>query len=105
MAIEAFYPSRRQSRRHNPLFRRERRARRMGVALTLSFCLFGFYALRLGPSDAAAEGTTIVKAERILPASSGVPMLEVRQISRKPVRVIPLYKIPEDAALAASQRG
>ncbi len=99
MAIEALYPSRRQSRRHNPLFQRERRARRMGVALILSFCLLGFYALRLGPSDAAAQGAKIVKAERILPASAVDPVLGARQNSRKPVRIIPLYKIPEDAAL------
>lgn len=87
MAIEALYPSRRQSRRHNPLFRRERRARRLTSALTLVLGISAVLLPRILPGNAATE-TSVAKSESRLP----IPAAMAQQ---RPVRVIPLYHLPQ----------
>ncbi len=114
MAIEALYPSRLQSQRHNPLFRRERRARRLGLIAILGLSLLGLFGLRSGPAGAAAEASTI--GDRGAPAAPFAPRrIFAHEISaggasaihtaRKPVRVIPLFAVPEDAAAVAPRQG
>lgn len=88
MAIEALYPSRCQSQRHNPLFARERRRKRRLLLLALGFGLFCFVGLRMppGPPPASAAGLhRIAQAEHVAP--------------KRKVRIIQIYKIPSPLEL------
>ncbi|MGB8277559.1 MAG: hypothetical protein WCF20_06465 [Methylovirgula sp.] len=117
MAIEALYPSRRQSQRHNPLFARERQARRLGLIAILALSLLGLFGLRSGPAGAAAEARTIsdqgdrgalaapFAPRRIFMRETSASDGSTLRTSRKPVRVIPLFAVPEDAAAVAPHQG
>lgn len=109
MAIEALYPSRRQSRRHNPLFARERRMRRLGLCLVVAAGLAGVISLRSGPAGAAAEsGFTPPAAKGDLSAPFALRRVILREptnaepTSQKPahpIRVIPLFAAPQDGVV------
>lgn len=114
MAIEALYPSRRQSQRHNPLFARERRARRFGLIAILALSLLGLFGLRSGPAGAAAEASMIgdrgalaapFAPRQIFAHETSASDGSALRASRKPVRVIPLFAVPEDAAAVAPRQG
>jgi hypothetical protein len=87
MAIEALYPSRRQSKRHNPLFVRERRRKRIITLFALGFGLFCVAGLRFPPGPAQASAV----AHRVM--AQAAPVTPKRQI-----RIIPLYAIPSEQA-------
>ncbi|HKH80309.1 MAG TPA: hypothetical protein VKA03_01605 [Methylovirgula sp.] len=89
MAIEALYPSRRQSMRHNPLFARERQRKRIIALFALGFGLLCFAGLRIPPSPAQA-GTA-----RLHSVAEAAPVAPKRKI-----RIIPLYAVPSDQAIA-----
>lgn len=83
MAIEALYPSRRQSKRHNPLFARERRRKRIMTFCALGFGLFCMAGLRFPPG----------------PAHAGFIAHRTHMVSATPkrqIRIIPLYNIPSE---------
>jgi hypothetical protein len=83
MTIEALFPSRRQSQRHNPLFARERRRKRLLSLLALGFGLFCFVGLRIPPGPAQASSVSL---HRIAQAAPAAP--------KRKVRIIQIYKIP-----------
>jgi hypothetical protein len=105
MAIEALYPSRRQSQRHNPLFARERRLHRIGMAVGLGVSILGFLCLRNGPSGTAAEAMDLAHLSGQAPAhaslvqAASTSLAATGEHTRKHVRIIPLYRTPTDAAL------
>lgn len=114
MAIEALYPSRRQSRRHNPLFARERRMRRLGLCLILAAGLTGAIALRSGPAGAAAEaGFTPSAGHGELSAPFALRRVILRepatakpaQKPAHPIRVIPIFAVPQDSGVASGKAG
>jgi hypothetical protein len=88
MAIEALYPSRCQSQRHNPLFARERRRKRLIALLALGFGLFCFVGLRIPPGPAQASGVSLRAVAQAVPAAP-----------KRKVRIIPLYNIPSNQEL------
>jgi hypothetical protein len=91
MAIEALYPSRRQSQRHNPLFARERRRKKLVALLALGFGLFSFVGLRIPPGPAQASSAGL---HRIAQAAPAAP--------KRKVRIIQLYNIPSPLELGKS---
>jgi hypothetical protein len=110
MAIKALYPSRQQSHRRNPLFDRERLARRLSFTLILGLSLLSLLGLRYGPAVGAAEARTIdIQGDRGTFAAPFAPRrnfthdtsvngTSVVPAPRKPIRVIPLFAVPADAA-------
>lgn len=89
MAIEALYPSRRQSQRSNPLFARERRLHRIGLIVGVGTCVIGFLGVRSGLSgtaEAMGLDNSAIHNSLALPTSGNH------------VRVIPLFKIPAETA-------
>jgi hypothetical protein len=88
MAIEALYPSRCQSQRHNPLFARERRRKRIIAIAALGAGLFCFVGLRIPPTPAQASGLSLHAVAQAVPAAP-----------KRKVRIIPLYNIPSDREL------
>jgi hypothetical protein len=90
MSIEALYPSRKQSQRHNPLFARERRLQCFGVILGIGISVIGFLGLRIGLSATTAEAMGIDNGT--VQISSALPA------AHKHIRVIPLFKIPAETA-------
>ena len=88
MAIEALYPSRRYPQRNNPLFRRERRRRRLMVTLAIIFCALAMAMFRISPNEAAAEGRPMAALRTVAAVSKPAPH----------IRIIPLYKIPPEQA-------
>ncbi len=115
MAIEALYPSRRQSRRNNPLFARERRMRHLAVLTAVGLSLIGWAGLRSAPAGAAAEAGVSAKEvhgdftapfalRRVMlrePSPSATPVVTPPH----PLRVIPLFNVPVDAAVKAGKVG
>jgi hypothetical protein len=115
MAIEALYPSRRQSRRNNPLFARERRMRRLAVLTAVGLSLIGWAGLRSAPAGAAAASVASAKEvhgdltapfalRRVMlrePSPSATPVVKPQH----PIRVIPLFDVPEDAAVKGGKVG
>jgi hypothetical protein len=105
MAIEALYPSRRQSRRHNPLFARERRMRRLGLCIIAVAGLAGAIGLHSVPAGAAAEpGYTPAAGHGALSAPFALRRVDLRQpVAAKPaarpahpIRVIPIFAVPQE---------
>ncbi len=88
MAIEALYPSRCQSQRHNPLFARERRRKRLASLLALGFGLFCFVGMRIPPGPPPASAAGLHRVTRVLPAAP-----------KRKVRIIQIYKIPSPLEL------
>jgi hypothetical protein len=82
MAIEALYPSRCQSQRHNPLFAHERRIKRFFVLLPLAFGVFCFVGLRIPPSPAQASTAGLHRVAEAVPAAP-----------KRKVRIIQIYQI------------
>jgi hypothetical protein len=116
MAIEALYPSRRQSQRNNPLFARERRLRQLGLALMIGAGFLSFLALRAGPAGASPEAIpkTIPMASQTALTAPFAPRriasantADGPSVTRphKHVRVIPLFTVPADAAAVAPRHG
>lgn len=105
MAIDALYPSRRQSRRHNPLFARERRMRRLGLCLLAAAGLAGTIGLRSVPAGAAAEpGYTPAAGHGQLSAPFALRRINLREPAAKPahpIRVIPIFAVPQDSGTAS----
>jgi len=92
MAIQALYPSRMQSQLHNPLFDRERRRRKIAIALSLGAGLIALVGLRIMPGDASAEvRAPAVRTLSVTPAATAVWVAQQRK-----VRIIPLYSIPSE---------
>jgi hypothetical protein len=107
MAIEALYPSRRQSRRNNPLFARERRMRRVGFCIIAAAGLAGALGLHSVPAGAAAEpGFTPAAGHGALSAPFALRRIDLRQPTTAkpaakpahPIRVIPIFAVPQDTA-------
>lgn len=93
MSVEALYPSRRQSQRHNPLFARERRLHQIGIIVGVGVSVLGLVGLRSGPSG-TAEAMSL---------DNGAIHSTVAPPAKQ-VRVIPLFKIPaETAAINSNQ--
>ena len=97
MTIGASYPGRRRSRRHNPVFARERRARRYGLVLTLALGFFSVFVLRIGLNDAAAQAPG---RSRTADVAAGHSL--TGEVWRKHVRVIPPSHVPKDVAVAVA---
>jgi hypothetical protein len=91
MAITAEYPSRRQSRRHNPLFAGERRRKRLFALFALAFGLFCFVGLRIPPSPAQASTAGLHGVVEAVPAAP-----------KRKVRIIQIYQIPSPLELGKS---
>ncbi len=105
MAIEALYPSRRQSRRHNLLFAREWRMRRLGLCLIAAAGLAGATGLRSVPAGAAAEAGYTPPATGQLSAPFALRRVNLREPTTAkpaakpahPIRVIPIFAVPQDS--------
>jgi hypothetical protein len=91
MAIEALYPSRCQSKRHNPLFARERRRKRILGVLALGFGLFCLAGLHIPPGPAQASSPGLHRVAQVAPAAP-----------KRKVRIIQLYHIPSPLELGQS---
>jgi hypothetical protein len=86
MAIEALYPSRCQSQRHNPLFARERRRKKIIAIAAFGAGLFCF--VRIPPPPAQASTVSLHAVAQAVPAAP-----------KRKVRIIPLYNIPSNQEL------
>jgi hypothetical protein len=114
MAIEALYPSRLQSRRHNPLFARERRLRRLGVCLVAAAGLVGVVGLRSVPAGAAAEaGYTPADGHGQLSAPFALRRAHLPEPAATttaanpahPIRVIPIFAVPQESSATPRKAG
>jgi hypothetical protein len=93
MAIEAFYPSRCQSQRNNPLLARERRRKKLVTLLALAFGLLSYAGLRLPPGPAEASTASVHRIAEAVPSTPA---------QQRKVRIIPIYNIPSDIELGKS---
>jgi hypothetical protein len=91
MAIEAFYPSRCQSKRNNPLFARERRRKKILGVLAAGFGVFCLAGLHIPPGPAQANSRDLHRVAQAVPAAP-----------KRNVRIIQLYHIPSPLELGQS---
>jgi hypothetical protein len=104
MPIEGLYPSRLQSQRHNPLFARERRRKRLIGLLALGFGLFAFVGLRIPPSPVQASTPAVQGPAEVTAPAVHVIAQAASTAPKRKVRIIPLYAEPADATMAAPKK-
>jgi hypothetical protein len=110
MAIEAFYPSRCQSQANNPLFNRRRKSAGLAASCILAalgaagLCLAQTAPIAAAANDMRGPSTAPQPARADLAETTSKPPFVQGPVARKPVRVIPIYEIPADAAGTAHSR-
>lgn len=95
MAIQALYPSRRQSRWDNPLFVRAWRRRVIALGAILAIGLIVVIGPHFMPSDAAAQARPTINK-----AATAMPMTSHSTEPKRKVRIIRLYSTPNDQLTA-----
>jgi hypothetical protein len=83
MSIEIMYPSRRQSRSHNPLFARAQRRQKLALMLVMAALGLGLLLLQLVPVTAHADDAAVQAkpaTETAAPSKPEAPRRTVRQI-------------------------